>query len=56
MASDYTQQILKVVVGQICQTIGWNSIQATPLELLGDILHKHLQEMTRTIQRYSNLC
>lgn len=56
MSSPYTQQVLKVIVAQVCQTIGWNSIQSTPLELLGDILHKYLQEITHQTHRYSELC
>lgn len=56
MSSPYTQQVLKVIVAQVCQTIGWNSIQTTPLELLGDILHKYLQEVSQQTHRYSELC
>lgn len=52
----YVQQLSKVIVAQITQTIGWNSIQTTPLELLTDILHKYLEELTRQTQRYAELC
>lgn len=52
----YIQQLSKVIVAQISQTIGWNSIQSIPLELMGDILHKYMQELTRQIHRYSELC
>lgn len=52
----YIQQLTKVIVAQITQTIGWNSIQTTPLELLTDILHKYLEELTRQTQRYTELC
>lgn len=52
----YIQQLSKVIVAQITQTIGWNSIQTTPLELLTDILHKYLEELTRQTQRYTELC
>lgn len=45
-----------MIVAQITQTIGWNSIQTTPLELLTDILHKYLEELTRQTQRYTELC
>lgn len=55
MSNEYTHQILRVVVAQICQTIGWHSIQTTPLELLVDILHKYLQEVTRETYRYTEL-
>lgn len=56
MNSAYTQQVIKVIVAQVCQTIGWNSIQSTPLELLGDILHKYLEEIAHQTHRYSELC
>lgn len=52
----YVQQVTKVIVAQITQTIGWNAIQSTPLELLSDILHKYLEELTRQTQRYTELC
>lgn len=54
--SDYTQQILKVTVAQLCQTIGWNSIQSTPLELMSDILNKYIKEIATQTHRYSELC
>lgn len=52
----YVQQVTKIVVAQITQTIGWNAIQSTPLELLSDILHKYLEELTRQTQRYAAHC
>ncbi|XP_031629821.1 transcription initiation factor TFIID subunit 3 isoform X2 [Contarinia nasturtii] len=55
MSLPYIQQLTKVIVAQITQTIGWNSIQTTPLELITDILHKYLEELTRQTQRYTEL-
>ncbi|XP_055615586.1 nascent polypeptide-associated complex subunit alpha, muscle-specific form [Toxorhynchites rutilus septentrionalis] len=55
MSQEYTHQLLKVVVAQICQTIGWHSIQSTPLELLVDILDQYLKDITRLTHRYSEL-
>lgn len=52
----YIEQIMKVIVAQITQTIGWQSIQSTPLELVSDLLQKYLTEITRQTQRYSELC
>ncbi len=54
--NNYTQQILKVTVAQLCQTIGWNSIQSTPLELMSDILNKYIKEIATQTHRYSELC
>ncbi|KAL9695729.1 hypothetical protein quinque_015014 [Culex quinquefasciatus] len=55
MSERYTHQLLKVVVAQVCQTIGWHSIQSTPLELLIDILDQYLRDITRLTHRYSEL-
>lgn len=55
-AEDYSNHILKVAVAQICQQIGWHSIQSTPLELMTDILSKYLQQIARKSNRYAELC
>ncbi|XP_058835776.1 transcription initiation factor TFIID subunit 3-like [Topomyia yanbarensis] len=55
MSERYTHQLLKVVVAQVCQTIGWHSIQSTPLELMMDILDQYLRDITRLTHRYSEL-
>ncbi|XP_062538901.1 transcription initiation factor TFIID subunit 3-like [Armigeres subalbatus] len=55
MSERYTHQLLKVVVAQICQTIGWHSIQSTPMELMIDILDQYLRDVTRTTHRYTEL-
>ncbi|XP_037040276.1 transcription initiation factor TFIID subunit 3-like [Bradysia coprophila] len=53
--SAYTQQILKVTVAQLCQTIGFNSISNTPLEAMSDILNKYIKEIATQTHRYSEL-
>ncbi|XP_055546353.1 transcription initiation factor TFIID subunit 3 [Wyeomyia smithii] len=55
MAERYTHQLLKVVVAQVCQTIGWHSIQTTPLELMMDILDQYMRDITRLTHRYAEL-
>lgn len=55
MSERYTHQLLKVVVAQICQTIGWHSIQSTPMELMIDILDQYLRDITRVTHRYAEL-
>uniref|UniRef100_W4VRD2 Putative bip2 n=1 Tax=Corethrella appendiculata TaxID=1370023 RepID=W4VRD2_9DIPT len=55
MNPQYTHDILKVVVAQICQNIGWHSIQTTPLELVVDILDKYLKEIAVSTHRYAEL-
>ncbi|XP_055585843.1 transcription initiation factor TFIID subunit 3 [Uranotaenia lowii] len=55
MSEKYTHQLLKVVVAQVCQAIGWHSIQSTPMELMIDILDQYLKDITRTTHRYAEL-
>ncbi len=53
MADEFNKAILKVTVGQICQSIGWHSIQATPLNILTDLLRRHLVEMGKAMRAYA---
>lgn len=54
MAEKFTKQALKVVVSQICQTIGWHSIQTTSLEVLIDVLNRYLEELSRATHLYAD--
>ncbi|XP_067636549.1 uncharacterized protein Taf3 [Eurosta solidaginis] len=51
MSDKYLREILRICVAQICQTIGYNAIQTTPLDLLLDTLYKFLTEFTRDMRR-----
>lgn len=53
---DYTKNVLKVVVAQVCQTIGWNSIHQSSLEVLVDTLDRFMQELTKQTYRITELC
>ncbi|CAG0913928.1 unnamed protein product [Notodromas monacha] len=53
MADEFSQATLKMVVGQICQTIGWHSINVTPLNILVDILGQYMTEFGKLIHAYS---
>jgi hypothetical protein len=52
----YTHQVLSVAVAQICQTIGWQSITTTSLEILVDILERFIKELCKTTHNYSEHC
>lgn len=54
MSAKFTKQTLKVVVSQICQTIGWHSIHTTSLEVLIDVLHRYLAELAKTSHVYAD--
>lgn len=52
----YTHQVLSVVAAQVCQTIGWQNITNTSLEILVDILERYLKEICRITHNYSEHC
>lgn len=52
----YTNQVLKVVVAQICQTIGFNSVQSTPMEVMIDVLHNYIRELCVLTKDYAEHC
>lgn len=56
MSENYVRELLRVSIAQICQTIGYNAIQTTPLELLQDNLHKFLHEFCRDLRRHVDHC
>lgn len=53
---DYTKNVLKVVVAQVCQIIGWNSINQSSLEVLVDTLDRFMKELTKQTYRITELC
>lgn len=54
MAEAFTKQTLKMVVSQVCQTIGWHAIQTSSLEVLVDVLHRYLEEIAKTAHLYAD--
>ncbi|XP_022197218.2 transcription initiation factor TFIID subunit 3 [Nilaparvata lugens] len=50
---DYGASILRIVVAQMCETVGWNSIQTTPLQLLTDVLQRYITEVAENAHRYA---
>ncbi|KAH8272442.1 hypothetical protein KR044_002967, partial [Drosophila immigrans] len=49
MAEIYSSEVLRIVIAQIAQTIGYCNTQNAPLELLEDILLKFVQELARDL-------
>ena len=56
MAETFSRNALKMVVAQICQTIGWHAIQSTPLDIMVDILQRYIAELGRLTHRYTEQC
>lgn len=43
-------------MAQICQALGWDSVQLSACHLLTDVLQRYLQQLGRGCHRYSELC
>ena len=56
MAETFSGNVLKMVVAQICQTIGWHAIQTTPLDLMMDISQRYIAEIGKLMHEYSEQC
>lgn len=54
MAQKFTKQTLRVVAGQICQTIGWGAINSSAMDILVDVLHRYLNEIARTTHLFAD--
>ncbi|XP_006813742.1 uncharacterized protein LOC100372715 [Saccoglossus kowalevskii] len=53
MAEGFTRSLLKVVVAQICQSLGWQAVQTTPCDLLTDILERYIGKLAETTHSYA---
>lgn len=56
MSGEYSRNVLKIVVAQICQTIGWHSINSTPLEFLVDLMQEYLLRVSKLTHQYAEVC
>lgn len=54
MSAEYTRDHCKIAVAKILQTIGWHSINSTPLEVLTDILSRYVSQIAKTTNDYAN--
>ncbi len=50
----WTRHLLSVIVSQLCKTIGWNSISSTSLQVLVDVLHRYLKQMSSGMRDYTD--
>ncbi|XP_063358328.1 transcription initiation factor TFIID subunit 3-like [Cydia amplana] len=53
MSEAYAREILRRNVAQICQTIGWNGINSTPLDILMHVLEKYIHTLGTQANRYA---
>lgn len=56
MASKFHEDVLKIVVGQICQNIGFHGIFSSSVDVLVDLLHRYLRDIAVTTHRYTEHC
>ncbi|XP_072761932.1 uncharacterized protein Taf3 isoform X2 [Anoplolepis gracilipes] len=55
MSAEYSRSILKVVVAQICQMIGWHSINSTPLEFMVDLMQEYILRVSKLTHQYAEV-
>lgn len=55
MVDAFSRHAIRVSVAQICQIIGWTSIQSSPLEILTDILHEYISGLAKIASNYALL-
>ncbi|XP_033365396.1 transcription initiation factor TFIID subunit 3 isoform X3 [Bombus vosnesenskii] len=55
MSIEYSRSVLKMVVAQICQTIGWHSINSTPLEFMVDLMQEYILQISRLAHQYAEI-
>lgn len=53
MSSDYTKNVLKIVLGQLCQAIGFSSIHQSTLDVLTSIFDQYLRTLANQTRKYS---
>lgn len=53
MSEAYAREILRRNVAQICQTIGWNGINSTPLDILVHVLEKYIRTLSTQANRHA---
>ena len=56
MSLQYSRGLLRIVIAQLCQQLGWNAIHSSPLELLTNILERYILQLGRQTHRFSELC
>ncbi|KAL6430615.1 hypothetical protein ACFW04_006899 [Cataglyphis niger] len=55
MSGEYSRSVLKIVVAQICQMIGWHSINSTPLEFMVDLMQEYMLRISKLTHQYAEV-
>ncbi|XP_015772822.1 PREDICTED: transcription initiation factor TFIID subunit 3-like [Acropora digitifera] len=55
MCDGFNHGALQIAVAQICQSMGWDSLQKSTHDLLTDVLQKYLEEIAKSAHGYCQL-
>ncbi|XP_043800787.1 transcription initiation factor TFIID subunit 3 isoform X3 [Apis laboriosa] len=55
MSTEYSRSVLRMVVAQICQIIGWHSINSTPLEFMVDLMQEYILRISKLTHQYAEI-
>ena len=55
MSEEYTHQLLRMVVGRICQQLGWQAMHSSACDVLVDIMKHYMFTISKTTSAYSFL-
>jgi len=53
---DYLTASLGLATGQICQSLGWHSIQRSSHDILTDVLERYMKQVAKTTASYCQNC
>ncbi|GAB1602317.1 transcription initiation factor TFIID subunit 3-like [Argonauta hians] len=53
MSTEYCRKMLRIVVAQICQHLGWHSANSTPLEVLTDVTERYILDVSKLTHQYA---
>jgi len=53
MGEEFTQLVLKMVVGKICQPLGWHAMTSSAGDVLADVMKQYLLSLSKTASAYS---
>ena len=54
MGDEFTHQILRMVVGRICQPLGWHAMNSNAGDALADIMKHYMTTLAKTTAAYSS--
>ncbi|XP_039272058.2 uncharacterized protein LOC120346397 [Styela clava] len=56
MAEKYSRSVLRVVIAQLSQAVGFDSIQSSSLDILTNVLEQYLLVLSKSVHDFSEQC